>query len=64
MIADARRPFPTGARRVTTTMRLLYFGGGRLGLRRLLGGDELLFLAARGVGLGLFLRGFFLRGFR
>ena len=45
-------------------MRLLCLGGGRLGLRRLLGGDELLFLAARGADFGLFLRGFLLRGFR
>ena len=45
-------------------LRLLLFGRGRLGLRRLLGGDLRRLLLVHVVSLRLFLRGLFLCGFR
>ena len=44
--------------------RLLFLVGRHPGLRRLLGGDQLLLLFVGVVGPGLFLRRLFLNGFR
>jgi hypothetical protein len=50
--------------RISPPMRLLFAGGSRLGLRRLLRGDELLLPAVRVVGFALFLRSFLVGVFR